>query len=74
MGRVLADVPRLMEQAERSALAFADMARNGVRLDDDTIKRIASENARHGRSGRWALWIGALALAAVAWAIVTGRM
>ena len=74
VGRVLADVPRLMEQAERSALAFADMAQNGVRLDDGTIKRIARENSRQGLMGRLALWVGALALVAAAWAIVTGRM
>ncbi|MEM9356462.1 MAG: 2-polyprenylphenol 6-hydroxylase [Pseudomonadota bacterium] len=74
VGRVLADVPRLMEQAERSAHAFADMAQNGVRLDDGTIHRIANENARLTRTGRWALWIGALSLAAAAWAIVSGRM
>ncbi len=74
MGRVLAEVPRLMEQAERSAHAFANMARDGVRLDDETVARIAAESARHGKTGRWALWIGAIALAAAAWAIVTGRM
>ena len=74
MGRVLADVPRLMEQAERSAHAFAAMARDGVRLDDVTIKKVAVESARHGKTGRWALWVGAIALAAASWAIVTGRM
>ena len=35
-GRVVAEVPRLLEQAERTALALADMARNGLSLDDDT--------------------------------------
>ena len=74
MGRVLASTPRLIEQAERSAAAFAEMGRNGVRLDDRTIKRIAAESARHGKTGRWALWLGALSLTAAAWAIVTGRI
>ncbi|MGI9423703.1 MAG: AarF/UbiB family protein, partial [Hyphomicrobiaceae bacterium] len=74
IGRVLADVPRLMEQAERSAFAFSEMARDGVRLDDHTINRMARENARQSRSGRWALWIGAVALAVAAWAIVSGRI
>ena len=46
----------------------------GVRLDDGTIKRIARENSRQGLMGRLALWVGALALVAAAWAIVTGRM
>lgn len=74
MGKVLAGVPRLIEQAERSAAAFAEIGRNGVRLDDRTVKRIAAESARHGKTGRWALWLGAVALAAAAWAIVVGRI
>jgi len=74
VGKLFADVPRLLGQAERSAEAFAVMARDGVRLDDETIKRIALESARHGKTGRWALWIGALALSVAAWAIVSGRI
>ena len=63
-----------MDQAERSAIAFSEMARDGVRLDDDTIHRIAAANARQGRSSRWALWIAALAVVVAAWAIVAGRI
>jgi len=74
VGKILSDVPRLLEHADRSAQAFAAMASNGIRLDDETVKRIARENARHGKTGRWALWLGALSLAVAAWAIVTGRM
>lgn len=73
-GKVLADLPNLLEQAERSAHAFAGMARDGVRLDDDTVRRIAAENARQNRAGRWALWIGAIAITVAAWAIVSGRI
>ncbi len=65
-GKVLAEVPRLLEQAERTALALAEMARGGLRLDDDTIERLAAAQAREGRWSRWALWVGALALAAIA--------
>jgi len=46
MGRVLAEVPRLLEQAERTAQSFAQMARDGVRLDDATITRLADEQGR----------------------------
>src|SRR5262249_13369160 len=66
VGRVVAEVPRLLEQAERTALALADMARGGFRLDDDTVERLAAAQAHAGRWTRTALWIGALALAAIA--------
>jgi ubiquinone biosynthesis protein len=65
-GKLFAEVPRLLEQAERTALALADMARGGLRLDDDTVQRLAAAEARSTRSGRWALWLAALALAAIA--------
>jgi len=66
VGKVMAEVPRLLEQAERTALALADMARGGLRLDEDTVERLAAAQAYHGRWTRWALWVGALALAAIA--------
>ena len=47
-GKVMAEVPRLLEQAERTALALADMARGGLRLDDDTLERLAAAQA-HAR-------------------------
>jgi len=71
LGKVMAEVPRLLEQAERTALALADMARGGLRLDDDTVQRLAAAQARQGRWTRAALWVGALALAAIAvWLIL----
>jgi ubiquinone biosynthesis protein len=72
MGKVLADVPRLLERAEGAALAFADMAQGGLRLDEDTIRQLAAEKATHTRLGRIALWVGALALAAIAGALILG--
>jgi ubiquinone biosynthesis protein len=65
-GRVLAEAPRLLEQAERTALALAGMARDGFRLDDDTVQRLAAAQSRQNRWTRRALWVGALALAAIA--------
>ena len=71
LGRVMAEVPRLLEQAERTALALADMARGGFKLDDDTVERLAAAQAHHGRWTRLALWTGALALVAMAaWLIM----
>jgi ubiquinone biosynthesis protein len=66
MGKVLAEVPRLLAQAERTALALADMAGGGLRLDEDTVQRLAGAQAHHTRGTRWALWTGALALVAIA--------
>lgn len=65
-GKVMAEAPRLLERAESTALALADMARGGLRLDDETVERMAAAQARHNRWTRWALWIGALALVAIA--------
>ena len=39
---------------------------DGIRLDQNSINRLADEQAKRGRGGRWALWIGALSLAAIA--------
>ncbi|MEZ5851021.1 MAG: 2-polyprenylphenol 6-hydroxylase [Hyphomicrobiaceae bacterium] len=66
LGRLLGEVPALLSQAERTFAALGDMARGGVRLDDPTILRLAREEARRTRSGRIALWVGALALVALA--------
>lgn len=74
MGKVLADVPRVLAQAETAVGALADMAQNGLRLDDATIRAIATEEARQTRFGRIAMWVGAVALAALALAIIGGRI
>ena len=66
LGRVMAEVPRLLAQAERTALALAEMARGGFKLDDDTVERLAAAQAYHNRWTHLALWVGALALAATA--------
>ncbi len=65
-GRVVAEVPRLLERAETTALALAEMARSGLRLDDETLERLAAAQSRQNRWTRWALWTGALALVAIA--------
>ena len=72
LGRVLADVPRVLLQAEKAAVSLADMSRNGWRLDDDTVSRLAVAQARHRRWQTGALWVGAVALAAVALGLWAG--
>jgi ubiquinone biosynthesis protein len=66
LGRLLGDVPALLGQAEGTLLALAEAARRGVRLDDETVERLAAADARQGRWSHVALWIGALALASIA--------
>jgi ubiquinone biosynthesis protein len=72
LGRVLAEVPRFLEQAERAGLALAGAAHEGFRLDDDTVERLAAAQERQSRWSRWALWIGALALVAIAIRLIVG--
>ena len=72
LGRVLGEVPRLLEQAERTALTLADATREGFRLDEDTVERLAAAQARQARWSRWALWVGALALAVIALRLMLG--
>lgn len=70
MGRVLAEVPAFLGRAERVMTALAEGARGGLSLDDATIARLADADARRTRSVRAALWVGALALVAIAAAMV----
>src|SRR5690606_26460158 len=72
LGKVLSDLPGLLEQAEKGAAAFAEMGKTGIRLDSETVDRIGAAEARHARWGRVALWVGALSLAAMALALVAG--
>ena len=66
VGHFVGELPKLLGRAEMTARAFADMAHDGLRLDQNSINRLADEQAKRGKSGRWALWIGALSLAAIA--------
>ncbi len=66
VGKVLAEVPALLTQWEQAASGLATMARSGLRLDDETVRALASEQSRRDRWKTVALWVGALALVAVA--------
>ena len=66
LGKILSDLPNLLERVEQGAAAFAEMGRNGIRLDPETVERIGTAEARHTRWGRAALWVGALSLVAMA--------
>jgi ubiquinone biosynthesis protein len=45
------------------------MSENGLRFDTDTAEAIGKSEARHSRSGRVALWVIAIALVYIAFAI-----
>ncbi len=66
MGRVVADLPLVLMQAERAASAFASMGRDGLRLDAATVEHLAQQQTRGGRWQTLALWVIALALTALA--------
>jgi ubiquinone biosynthesis protein len=73
LSKFLADVPSLLSAAERTMVALAEMARGGVRLDDQTVTRLAEAQASADRRGRlrwllsFVLVLGLLGAAAVWW-------
>jgi len=67
VGRFMAELPELLAGAGQAAHHLSDLTSGGgLRLDDMTTEKLAAAQARHGRSGRIALWIGAVALAILA--------
>jgi ubiquinone biosynthesis protein len=70
MGKFMGDIPKLLIQAERTAEAFSAMAEEGVRLDDQTVARLAEAQTRQNRTSRIGIWVGALALVAIALALL----
>ena len=66
IGKMLANLPALLTQAQQTAVGLNEMARSGFRLDEETVRQLAREEARRTRWGRVALWIGALSLAVLA--------
>jgi ubiquinone biosynthesis protein len=70
VGRLMGDIPKLLGQAERTAEALSAMAEEGLRLDDHTVERLAEAQSRGNRTSRIGIWIGALALAAIALALL----
>jgi ubiquinone biosynthesis protein len=67
VGKFMADLPELLAGAGEAAHLIGHLAsEGGLRLDDQTTERLAAAQARHGRSTRIALWVGAAALVIVA--------
>lgn len=66
IGEVLLKTPGLLQKAENAITGFSSMARDGIRLDDHTVARIANRRAQHNRLTPVAIWLAALSLAALA--------
>jgi ubiquinone biosynthesis protein len=70
LGRLVTELPRLAERAERLSAELDRMGERGIRLDPVTVADIGRSEARAGRSGRVALWvIAVVAVVAGLWAI-----
>ena len=63
---LMAEAPRLAEQARRMSAALAETAENGLHLDRATIERIADAQSARAWTTRLALWLGALAMVTIA--------
>ncbi|AXS38988.1 AarF/UbiB family protein [Breoghania sp. L-A4] len=68
--RLLGDMPVLAERASRMSAELESMSKNGLRFDAETADAIGRAEARHTRSGRWALWIIAAAMVVIALELV----
>lgn len=64
LGEILLRAPELARRAEASIKGLSEMATSGLRLDDDTVLRLAK--ARRNKVAESAAWIAALAIAALA--------
>ncbi len=54
---LIRNLPELAEKTEKLTREMADMSENGFRLAPETIERIGKAEARHARSGHFALWV-----------------
>ena len=69
IGELVLKTPGLLKRLETMANTFAGMADNGLRLDDETIHRLAKERARNNRPLNWALGLAAASLVAMAFRV-----
>jgi ubiquinone biosynthesis protein len=67
LGRLMGQFPEVMAEAQRTAHMLSSMASSGgIRLDRQTTEALAEAQARRGSGGHIALWLGAIALVAIA--------
>mgnify|MGYP001064340934 FL=1 len=61
--------PEIAAKTEKFSREITAMSENGLRFDPATAEAIGKSEARHGRSGRVALWLIALTLLYIAWQV-----
>ncbi len=72
LGRLAAAFPEALSEAQRTAQMLSSMAeQGGIRLDETTTRALLDAQGRQGKSGRLALWVGAIALVVIAYAMAT---
>lgn len=67
VGDLLLKSPGLLAQADAAARGMAQMMQTGIRLDDETVQRLAKAQAREHNSGMW--WRVAVAVAVLSLAM-----
>jgi ubiquinone biosynthesis protein len=60
IGRLVTELPRLADRAERLSVELDRMGAKGIRIDPETIQDIGRSEARAGRMGRVALVVVAI--------------
>jgi len=67
LGRFVGAFPELLQELANNLHMVSDIAeKGGIGLDKKTTDGLAAAQASHGRSGRLALWVGAVSLAVIA--------
>lgn len=73
LSRLAARLPDTLESFEKAAVIVNDIAEGGgVKLHPDSARAIAEAEAQRTKGGRYALWVGAGALVAMAVAAIIG--
>jgi ubiquinone biosynthesis protein len=71
LGRLVTELPRLAERAERLSAEMDRMGERGFRLDPETVAAIGRSEAHAARWGRVALWVIAAAAVVIGLALVS---
>lgn len=64
--RIANDLPLFADRIGHMSEGLERMTAHGLRFDEETAEAIGKAEARHTRSGRMALWVIAISLAAIA--------
>ncbi len=70
LGQIATGMPEMLLKLGRTVEVLGKATKNGVRLDEETLEKMVLFRHDSGRSGRWALWTGALSLLAIAVALL----